>query len=159
MPGVLIKDLRPLFESQKRLPDGGSISILYLLPPIAREKLFTTPLPSIAGEKMPDCHWTALNYFNETPDPKMSDNDYASRYISDNYYQIAKPGVAGDLVLLLNPQDQVIHSSVYIADDVVFTKNGINYAQPWILMKIDDMHGSYSRLAPVKVAYMRRKGR
>jgi hypothetical protein len=159
MPGVLIKDLRPLFESQKRLPDGGSISILYLLPPIAREKLFTTPLPPIAGEKMPDCHWTALNYFNETPDPKMSDNDYASRYISDNYYQIAKPGVAGDLVLLLNPQDQVIHSSVYIADDVVFTKNGINYAQPWILMKIDDMHGSYSLLAPVKVAYMRRKGR
>ena len=159
MPGVLIKDLKPLFESQKRLPDGGSISILHLLPPIAREKLFTTPLPSIAGEKMPDCHWTSLNYFNETPDPKMSDSDYASRYISDNYYQIAKPGVPGDLVLLLNPQDQVIHSSVYIADDVVYTKNGINYAQPWILMKIDDMQGSYSRLAPVKVAYMRRKGK
>ena len=108
---------------------------------------------------MPDCHWTSLNYFNETPDPKMSDSDYASRYISDNYYQIAKPGVPGDLVLLLNPQDQVIHSSVYIADDVVYTKNGINYAQPWILMKIDDMQGSYSRLAPVKVAYMRRKGK
>lgn len=159
MPGVLMKDLRPLFEAQQRLPEGGSISILYLLPPLAREKLFTTPLPSSGGQKLPDCHWTALNYFNETPDPRMSDNDYASRYITENYYQIAKPGVAGDLVLVLNQQDQVIHSSVYIADDVVFSKNGINYAQPWMLMRIDDMLGNFSQLAPVKVGYMRRKGR
>ena len=158
MPGVLMKDLRPLFESQKRLGEGGSISILYLLPPIARDKLFTTPLPSTGSQKMPDCHWTALNYFKETPDPRMVDNEYAARYIAENYYQIAKPGVAGDLVLVLNQQDQVIHSSVYIADDVVFTKNGINYAQPWILMRINDMMGNFSQLEPVKIGFMRRKG-
>lgn len=159
MPGVLMKDLRPLFEAQQRLSEGGSVSILYLLPPLAREKLFTTPLPFAGGAKMPDCHWTALNYFNETPDPRMSDNDYASRYIIDNYYEIAKPGVPGDLVLLLNEKNQVIHSSVYIADDVVFSKNGINYAQPWMLMRINNMLGNFSQLAPVKLGYMRRKGR
>lgn len=159
MSGVLMKDLRPLFEAQQRLPQGGSISILYLLPPLVREKLFTTPLPSSGGAKMPDCHWTALNYFNEVPDPRMSDNNYASRYIMDNYYEVAKPGVPGDLVLLLNEKDQVIHSSVYIADDVVFSKNGINYAQPWMLMRINDMIGNFSQFAPVKLGYMRRKGR
>lgn len=160
MSGVFIKDLRPLLEAEQRLPDGGSISILYLLPPLARERLFTSPLPpELGGPKMPDCHWTALNFFSTTPDPRMSDNDFASRYIAENYYEIGKPGLPGDLVLLLNSENRVIHSSIYIADDVVFTKNGINYAQPWILMRMNDMIGGFSSLDPVKVVYFRKKGR
>lgn len=159
MPGVLLKNLRPLFEAQQELHGGGSVSILYLLPKLAREKLFTSPLPPSSGqERLPDCHWTALNFFRSTPDPRMSDNDYAGNFISENYYQVAKPGVAGDLVLLLNDHNKVIHSSVFIAADVVFTKNGINYAQPWILMHEKDLVGTFSALDPVKVAYFRRKG-
>ena len=159
MPGVPMKDLRPLIEAQQRLPDGGNISVLHLLPPLARDKLFSSPLPPAAGEaKLPDCHWTALNHFNGTPDPRMSDNEYASRYISEHYYEIAKPGIGGDLVLLLNANGNVVHSSVYIADDVVFTKNGINFAQPWILMHEKDMIGNFSALEPMRVAYLRRRG-
>lgn len=159
MPGVLLKDLRPLFEAQQGLSSGGAVSILYLLPKLAREKLFTSPLPPSSGqERLPDCHWTALNFFSAAPDPRMSDNDYAAKFITENYYQVAKPGVAGDLVLLLDDQNKVIHSSVYIAGDVVFTKNGINYAQPWVLMHEKDLVGTFSGLDPVKVAYFRRKG-
>lgn len=159
MPGVMMKNLRPLLESQARLPGGGSVSILYLLPPLAREKLFTSPLPPASGlERLPDCHWTALNFFNSNPDPRMRDNDYAARQITENYYQVASPGIAGDLVLLLDDMNRVIHSSVYIAGDVVFTKNGINYAQPWILMHEKDLIGTFSSINPVKVAYFRRKG-
>lgn len=159
MPGVRLKDLRPLFEAQQGLPEGGSVSILYLLPPLAREKLFTSPLPPAQNrDRLPDCHWTALNFFNAIPDPRMSENDYASRYISENYYQVAKPGVAGDLVLLLDDHNKVVHSSVHIAADVVFTKNGINYAQPWILMHERDLVGTFSAIDPVKVAYFRKKG-
>lgn len=69
-----------------------------------------------------------------------------------------KLGIGGDLFLLLNAQGGVIHSAVYIADDVVFTKNGINYAQPWILMHEKMMIGTFSALEPVKVAYFRRQG-
>ena len=160
MPGVLLKDLRSLLEAQQRLPDGGSVSVLYLLPPLARERLFTSPLPPEAGtaSKLPDCHWTALNFFRAEPDPRLSDNAYASDFIVRNYYEVARPGVCGDLVLLLDQQNRVVHSSVYIADDIVFTKNGINYAQPWVLMHERDMVGSFSALEPVKVAYFRRKG-
>jgi len=159
MPGVKIKDIRPLFEAEKSLPEGGSLSLLYLLPPLARQKLYTSPLPSeVSGQKMPDCHWTALNFFSANPDPRMADNEYASKYIQENYYQIAKPGVGGDLVLLLDDNNRVIHSSVYIASDLVFTKNGINYAQPWVLMREKDMIGHFSGVDPVKVAYFRRKG-
>lgn len=160
MPGVLMKDLRPLLEAQQRLPDGGDVSILYLLPPLAREKLFSSPLPPSAGDdKLPDCHWTALNYFSATPDPRMGDNVYASKFIMEHYYEVARPGIAGDLVLLVNSRGIVVHSAVYIAEDVVFTKNGINYAQPWILMHEKDMIGNYSALEPVKVAYFRHRGR
>jgi len=159
MPGVLSKDLKPLFESQKRLPHGGSLSLLYALPPMARDKLYTSPLPPADGDpKMPDCHWTALNFFSLTPDPRMNDNDFAGRFITDHYYEIAKPGIAGDLVLLLNSSGGVIHSAVYLADDVVFTKNGINYAQPWILMHEKDLVGTFSAISPVTVTYFRRRG-
>jgi len=159
MHGVLYKDLMPLLQAQKREPHGGSLSILYLLPAMARERLFTSPLPPQAdGHKLPDCHWTALNFFSATPDPRMSDNSYASQFIQNNYYEVATPGIAGDLVLLVNSSGQVVHSAVYLADDIVFTKNGINYAQPWILMHIKDMLGNFSALEPVKVAYFRAKG-
>jgi hypothetical protein len=156
--GVRIKDLRPLFEAQQRLPAGGSISVLYLLPPMARERLFTTPLtPGVGTPKQPDCHWSALNFFSEIPDDRMSDNDFASSFIAQNYYEIGKAGLQGDLVLLFNERNRVIHSSVYLADDIVFTKNGVNFAQPWILMHEKDMIGYFSALEPVKVAYFRRK--
>jgi hypothetical protein len=159
MHGVRLKDLRPLFESQLGLPGGGSVSIDYLLPPLAREKLFTSPLPPATGqERLPDCHWTALNFFNAAPDPRMGDNDFAARFISEHYYQVAVPCVGGDLVLLLDDHNRVIHSSVYIAGDVVFTKNGINYAQPWVLMHERDLIGTFAGLDPVKVAYFRKKG-
>ena len=159
MDGVLLKDLKPMFLALKRELHGGSLSILYLLPSMVRERLFTSPLPpQVDVQKLPDCHWTALNYFSPNPDPRMSDNGYASQFIQNNYYEVAKPGIAGDLVLLVNPSGQVVHSAVFLADDLVFTKNGINYAQPWILMHIKDMQGNFSALEPVKVAYFRRKG-
>jgi hypothetical protein len=159
MHGVLLKDLMPMLQAQKREANGGSLSILYLLPPMARERLFTSPLPpQNDGLKLPDCHWTALNFFSTNPDPRMNDNGYASQFIQDNYYEVAKPGIAGDLVLLVNKSGQAVHSAVYLADDLVFTKNGINYAQPWVLMHIKHMQGNFSALEPVKLAYFRRKG-
>ena len=143
VPGVRIKDLRPLLESQRRLPEGGTISMLYLLPPFARERLYTSPLPSKSGDPSMDCHWTTLNFFREVPDDRFGDDVYTSAYIQANYYRIAKPGLYGDLVLVMNQAGQAIHSAVYLADDIVFTKNGSNYAQPWVLMRMKNLIGMY----------------
>ena len=157
MPGVLVKDLRPLFEAQKQLSGGGAVSILYVLPPMARAHLYTTPLPPKDGERLPDCHLTALNFFNERPDPRMSDLKYATQFILENYYEIGAAGVAGDLVLLLNQKGEAVHSATYLAADLVYTKNGINLGQPWVLMELHDMIGSFSAKEPVRVAYFRKK--
>lgn len=157
VPGVRAKDLRPLLESIKNSPDGGTISLLYLLPPFARERLFTFPLPSKPGDPKMDCHWTALNFFNEVPDDRLQDNDYAGKFIQEHLYTIGKPSMCGDLVFLLDHNGAVIHSAVYIADDIVFTKNGINFAQPWILMRMKNLLGAYTGMEEPRAVYYRRK--
>ena len=37
-----------------------------------------------------------------------------------------------------------MHVAVYVADDIVFTKNGFHYTQPWILMHLKDMLETYA---------------
>jgi hypothetical protein len=46
---------------------------------------------------------------------------------------------------------------VYLAADVVFTKNGANAIQPWVLMRIPEMLGVYQRLQPYQIVFYRRK--
>jgi hypothetical protein len=60
-------------------------------------------------------------------------------------------------VFLINQQGEVVHSAVYIADDLVFTKNGINFAQPWILMRIPNMRAVFSYVEEPRIVYYRRK--
>jgi hypothetical protein len=137
-PGVRVTNLRPLLESYQRLPDGGSVSLMYLLPPFARDRLYTYPLSSYTESWM-DCGWSALNFFNPTNDNRFADPNYFRSYLTANYYRVDKATHYGDLILVLDRNDKVVHSAVYVADDLVFTKNGANYTQPWTLMRIKDM--------------------
>jgi hypothetical protein len=155
--GIQVKNIRPLLESVKRLPDGGSVSLLYLLPTFARERLYTFPLPSKPDDATMDCHWSTMNFFKETPDNRFGNPSYTAPYITTNFYQVAKPCLYGDVVLLLDKQNNAIHSGVYLADDIVFTKNGNNYAQPWKLMRMKDLLGMYAGGAPPRVAVYRNK--
>ena len=157
IPGVRLTDIRPLMESLKQLPQGGNISLLYLLPKFARDRLYTFPLPPQPGEPTMDCHWTTFNFCNETPDNRFNDPAYAVEYIRKNYYQIAAPSLYGDIVLLMNDKQEVKHSAVYLADDLVFTKNGNNYRQPWMLMRVPDLLATYPSAPPMRTIYMRRK--
>ena len=54
-----------------------------------------------------------------------------------------------------------MHAAVYIADDIVFTKNGFHCTQPWILMHLKDMVETYAARLPtgkqLNVLYYRRK--
>jgi hypothetical protein len=157
MPNVRFTDTRPLLESLKQLPEGGTISLLYLLPKFARERLYTFPLPSQSGDPVMDCHWSTFNFCNDTPDNRFNDPNFAVEYIRKNFYQIAAPSVYGDIVLLMNEKQEVKHSAVFIADDIVFTKNGNNYRQPWMLMRIPDLLATYPANPPMKTIFMRRK--
>lgn len=154
-PGLRIKDLYPLFEAQKSLPSGGAIPVSSLLPEKARESLYRTPLATTSQEAPPDCHVAALSFFSQNPDPRMNDAKYVTRYLRENYYEIGKPSLTGDLILLVNSRNILVHSGVHLAGDIVFSKNGTNIGQPWVLMHEKDMIGLFSALEPLSIRYMR----
>lgn len=137
-------DVRPLLESLKQETNGGVASIFYFLPPFARARLYTYPLPSQPGSPVMDCFWTTMNFFNEIPDNRFSDPQYTVNYLVAHFYRIGKPTMYGDRIFLLNKHGNAIHSAVYLADDIVFTKNGNNFEQPWMLMRLKDMLDEYS---------------
>jgi hypothetical protein len=152
--GLQVKDVKPLLESLKRLPDGASMSILYFLPQFARQRLYTFPLPSHPGDPTIDCHWSTMNFFNDPPDNRFSDPKYIASFLETNYYQIAKPTAYGDVILVMDSKNEAIHSAVYLADNIVFTKNGNNFAQPWMLMRLNDLLAEYTTdTAPRLVVY------
>jgi hypothetical protein len=157
VPNVRFTDIRPLMEALKALPEGGDLRLFYLMPKFARDRLYTFPLPPQPGEPIMDCHWTTFNFSSESPDNHFNDPDYAVQYIKKNYYQISAPSQYGDILLLLNEKNEVKHSAVYLADDLVFTKNGNNYRQPWMLMHIPDLLASYPATPAMRPVYMRLK--
>ena len=73
--GIKIKDVEPLLESLKSVPDGR-VGLVYLLPQFARQRLYTFPMPSRPGDPAMDCHWSTMNFFNEVPDDRFTDPAY-----------------------------------------------------------------------------------
>jgi hypothetical protein len=156
-PGVREVDVRSFLESLKRESNGGAASILYLLPPFARVRLYTYPLPAQPEDPAMDCHWTTMNFFNATPDNRFSNPQYTVAYLLSHCYKIAKPSAYGDLIFFLNKDGNAIHSAVYLADDIVFTKNGNNAAQPWMLMHMKDLLAEFTTDSAPQVVVYRNK--
>ncbi len=160
--GGRAKDLRPLLDSLCRVEGGCMIEIVHLLPRFIRHRLYSYPFTSEESEGVKhDCFWSAFNTFSDEPDDRFSDMNHAAKILQQQYYSILKPSQLGDLVFLATEAGAAVHAATYIADDLVFTKNGATYTQPWILMRMDDMLAIYSVPQPVesplKVHYYRRK--
>ena len=150
--------LRPLFESMAKVPGGTSINISYLLPTFARLRLYTYANedtdPALTKE---NCFWTAMNFFKDKPDPQFFSIKNTTRVLENDYFKTAESPVYGDLILLSDSTGKAIHLCVYLADDVVFTKNGGDYMQPWVLMKIPDMLAYYNTKQPAQMTIFRSK--
>jgi hypothetical protein len=149
-------ELRSLFEAVKRLEDGGSVSLLYLLPPFAREQLYNYPLPPPAEPAM-DCHWSTLKFINATFDGRSVEAKDIGRYVATNCFQVGQPTRYGDMIFLLDKNGRPVHSAVYIAADIVFTKEGGDFRQPWTLTRMKDMATKYSAIGAAHVAVWRKK--
>ena len=156
IPNVRFIDIRPLMEAFKALPEGGDLPLYYLMPKFARDRLYTDPLPPQPGDLVMNCHWTTFNFSSDTPDNRFNNPGFAVQYIQKNYYQISAPSQYGDILLLMN-NDEIEHSAVFLADDLIFTKNGGDYRQPWMLMHISDLLATYPANPPLTPVYMRLK--
>lgn len=142
--GGRAKDLRPLLESLARVPGGADVDVAHLLPPFARRRLYTFPFASFDGKySAQDCHWTSLNFFNEEPDDRFSDPAFCEQVIRRDYELVTGAPRFGDLVAIIDPREQLMHSAIYLADNLVFTKNGSLLNAPWILMELPTMLDTY----------------
>jgi hypothetical protein len=156
--GLQIKETLPLLESLQRLPEGENISLLYLLPRFARQRLYTYPEPPQPNAPAIDCHWSTMNFFNDPPDNRFASTKFTAQFLRANYYSVPQPTRYGDVVLVLNAEGNIIHSATYLAEDIVFTKNGNNSSQPWTLMRLKDLLANYAfDGGPPKVEVYRNK--
>lgn len=156
--GGRAKDVRPILESLARVPGGQSIDIVHLLPSFARQRIYTYPRPSTdPSSRNRDCHWTALNFFNSQPDDRYADAAIAAAAIEERYFPIYANLQMGDLVMFVENDREVFHTAVYLADDILYTKNGSRFSRPWMLVHLAHMQDFYPRHGSVQIRYYRAK--
>lgn len=139
------KDVGPLLTSLPKLRNGFTIDVAHLLPAFARRRLYTYPNPDTdPTTPRQDCHWTAMNFFNETPDERFLSPEKVREVLEQDYYPVPGEPIFGDVILLMASATEVVHSCVYVADTLVFTKNGSQPYVPWKLMELSDVLALYS---------------
>lgn len=153
------KDVLPILESVAETEGVHRLDIVHLLPSLPRKFLYTYPDMSLLSKgSFPDCHWTSLNFFNYEPVDRLLDYEGAIQYISENYEPASGALQFGDVLFFMEKgSENSFHSCVYIADDIVFTKNGSNVAMPWILMRIDDLRARFRQDFEIEIRAFRVK--
>jgi len=135
--------IRPILDAISRSSDAGVIDIGYVLPVFARTRLNRFPVDGLNDLVRRDCHWTSLNFFNEVPDDDLAGLTGMQKEIRNNYTKLETAPAFGDLVFFSRPDGVIIHSAVYLAGNLVFTKNGDLSTQPWIIMDMENLRQHY----------------
>ena len=145
--GIKGTDVRTIFESISGSKTGGTLAIINVLPPLPSSQLFFYPIPDNplnGSSPVRDCHWTSFNFFNDVADPKMSAPAFFMQKLKEDYIPASGDPRYGDIALFSKPSGGVVHSAVYLADDIFFTKNGATFTYPWMLETLKDLLMQYS---------------
>ena len=155
-------DIRPLLESVAESQSNRSIDVSHLLPSLAREYVYRYPRITVADAEKPllsNCLWTALNFFNPTPDDRFLDVQFALEHLKRDYFLVQDRLQLGDIVVFSARDGTLVHVAVYIADDLVFGKNGTTPMAPWSILPIERIKGHYVESSEDwRVTYHRRNG-
>jgi hypothetical protein len=155
-------DIRPLLESVAETDaTGHMVDVIHLLPEMARRLLYRYPkvkLEDLQKPQLANCFWSALNFFNDQPDDSLLDPAVAVKRLSTDYYMVEDKLQLGDIVAFSDRDHNVFHVAVYIASDIVFTKNGYYSLAPWTLLPMERLKGHFPAYAnDWHVTYYRRK--
>jgi hypothetical protein len=135
------------------------MDLLHLLPSGIRKILYTFPDPTQSRSGyLPDCHWSSLNFFNSQPLDRLADPVQATAYTLEKFTPIDPPYELGDVLFFTDTKTgDAYHSCAYLADNIVFTKNGRSPLQPWVLMRLDSVKNLYDMHFDTKISGYRRK--
>jgi hypothetical protein len=70
---------------------------------------------------------------------------------------LSPPPRLGDVILFQRNATEAIHTCNYIADGIVFTKNGGALGHPWLFARLDDLMEFYNYPTPIKLSFLRRR--
>jgi len=152
-------DVRPLLESVAA--SGGSIDVVHLLPIFAREWLYRYPRVTLADLEKPalaNCFWTALNFFEAKADDRFLQLDAALATLKRDYYIVHDGFQIGDLVFLTAEDGSFYHAAAYVADGILFGKNGNSPLAPWMFVRLEHVKGYYPEHPGGRPVFYRRKG-
>jgi len=140
-------DVKALLESVKQLPKGGTLDVVELLPHLPTSLLYTYPIPQnpLEGSSFSrNCSWTAFNFFRDRADSAFSNANYVVEKLKSDYMPVYSDPRYGDVVVFLTPDAQLLHTAVFIADSIVYSKNGDNPLHPWIFTTIPELTETFS---------------
>ena len=141
-------DIRPLLESISDGNDNRLVDIVHLLPVFARNHLYRYPKIQTIDLTRPvlaNCLWSSLNFFGDKPDDRYLDVNYALNALRTEYYVVEHGYQLGDVVALVDDEGDLFHVAVYLADGLLFTKNGTSPVAPWTIMSVDHLKNFYNR--------------
>lgn len=143
--GLRRKDVEPLLQSIIDTDGVEALPLSHMLPALVRKLIYTYPSMDMGKQGiLPDCHWTSLNFFNYDPHEYLLDSRLATSAVLEKFEPIEPPYKYGDILFFLSKQTgDAYHSCVYLADNLVFTKNGRNLLSPWLVMKQEDVEKIY----------------
>ena len=144
-------------RSMLRRRADQTIDITHLFPNLARQRVFTFPeLEWGLKGRFPDCHWTSLNFAAAVPNDDYLDTAKAAGRLVGSYQTVEAPYRFGDVLCFLD-EGEGLHTCVYVADDIVFTKNGDSVLAPWVLMQLKDVESVYRRSTSTRIQGYRLK--
>ncbi len=115
-------------------------------------------LAELGQPQLVNCFWTALNFFNEEPDERLVDPKVAVAQLKQNYFIVQDELQLGDIVAISDQHLNIFHVAVYLADNLVFTKNGYFSLAPWTIVPMDQLKGHFAEHAgDWHITYYRRK--
>lgn len=142
-PGLQRKDIEPIMRAIIETDGVDRLGLSHVLPALPRKLIYTYPGPEYARQGVfPDCHWTSLNFFNYEPHEYLLDSRMAANLVLEKFDPVKPPYRYGDILFFME-NTAAFHSCVYLADDMVFTKNGRNALSPWVIMKIPEVQKLY----------------
>ena len=149
--GSLNAERAPFLSAITRRRAPQLIDATQFLPVLARRRIYTFPNSSLGLKgRMPDCHWTSLNFFEEEPRDLYLDSEEASKHLLSGYVAVDAPYQFGDVLCFLDG-GQGLHTCVHIVDDIVLTKNGESVLAPWTLMQRKDVDSIYRQSASTRI--------
>jgi hypothetical protein len=140
-------DFGPLLSSLARVPGGTTLGVETLLPPLPRLLLYSYPQERPDFPPQANCVWSSMNFFNTQPDHRFMDEQFTFQTLRSQYQVVPRADAFGDVIMLYTPgpegQMKLVHLCVHIAEDIVFTKNGLDVNQPWALMRLADVQALF----------------